>query len=101
MKVICLDRGFYSKKVIKLLQICDVPHIIPVRRHGKRMTELLDGRGSRFDTYTMKDRKCPVIFGLAVVTTYSKGKRGKNKAINYGYVVFGIDWEFKKIFRLC
>ena len=100
MQVLCLDRGFYSKKVLKLLQICDVPHIIPVERHGKRMIELLDGRGSRFDTYTMKDRKCPVTFRLAVVTTYSKGKRGKNKAINYGYVVFGIDWELKKIFNI-
>nr|WP_319540124.1 ISH3 family transposase [uncultured Methanospirillum sp.] len=100
MEVLCLDRGFYSKKVIKLLQICDVPHIIPVKRHGKRMIELLDGRGSRFDTYTMKDRKCPVTFRLVVVTTYSKGKRGKNKAINYGYVVFGIDWKFKKIFNI-
>jgi len=100
IEILCLDRGFYSKKVIKLLQICDVHHIIPVKRHGKRMIELLEGRGSRFDTYTMKDRKCPVTFRLAVVTTYSKGKRGKNKAINYGYVVFGIDWDFKKIFNI-
>ena len=100
IEILCLDRAFYSKKVIKLLQICDVPHIIPVKRHGKRLKELLDGRGSRFDTYTMKDKKCPVTFKLAVVTTYSKGKRGKNKAFNYGYVVFGIEWDFKKIFNI-
>ncbi len=42
IQVICLDRGFYSKKGIKLLQICHVPHIIPVKRHGKRRIELLD-----------------------------------------------------------
>lgn len=100
IEVLCLDRGFYSKKVIKLLQICDVPHIIPVKRHGKRMKELFGGRGSRFETYTLKDKKCPVTLKLAVVTTYSKGKRGKNKAINYGYVVFGLGWEFKKIFNI-
>jgi hypothetical protein len=96
IEVLCLDRGFYSKKVIKLLQICDVSHIIPVKKHGKRMKEILDGRRSRFDTYTMKDKKCPVTFKVAVVTAYSKGKRGKNKAINYGYVVFGIEWGFNR-----
>lgn len=100
IEVLCLDRGFYSKKVIKLLQISNIPHIIPVKRHGKRMLELLKGRGSRFEEYTMKDRKCPVTFKIAVVTTYSKGKRKKNKAINYGYVVFGVKWSFKKIFNV-
>lgn len=100
IEVLCLDRGFYSKKVIKLLQICDIPHIIPVKKHGKRIKELFKGRVSKFETYTMKDRKCPVTFRLAIVTTYSKGKRGKKKAINYGYVVFGIDWDFKKIFNI-
>lgn len=100
IEVICLDRGFYNKKVIKLLQISNTPHIIPVKRHGKRMLELLKGRGSRFEEYTMKDRKCPVTFKLAVVTTYSKGRRKKNKAINYGYVVFGVKWSFKKIFNV-
>jgi putative transposase len=62
------------------------------------MKELLTGRGSKFEEYTMKDKKCPVTFKLAVVTTYSKGKRGKNKAINYGYVIFGLNWSFRKIF---
>ena len=90
-EVLCLDRGFYSKKVIKLLQLSKVPHIIPVKRHGKRMIELLEGRGSRFEMYTMKDRKYPVTFKVAVVTTYLKGRRGKKQALNYGYVVFGIN----------
>ena len=64
------------------------------------MVELLDGRGSRFEMYTMKDKKCPVTFKLAVVTKYSKGRRGKKQAINYGYVVFGIKWSFDKIFNI-
>lgn len=100
IEAICLDRGFYSKKVIKLLQLSNVPHIIPVKRQGKKMKELLTGRGSKFEEYTMKDKKCPVTFKLAVVTTYSKGKRGKNKAINYGYVIFGLNWSFRKIFEV-
>jgi len=99
-EVLCLDRGFYSKKVIKLLQLSKVPHIIPVKRHGKRMIELLEGRGSRFETYTMKDKNCPVTFKLAVVTTYSMGRRGKKQALNYGYVVFGINWSSQKIFNV-
>lgn len=61
------------------------------------MKELLTGRGSKFEEYTMKNKICPVTFKLTVVTTYSKGKRGKNKAINYGYVIFGLDWSFRKI----
>lgn len=93
IEVLCLDRGFYSKKVIKLLQVSEVPHIMPVKRQGKRMKELLSGRGSRFEEYIMKDKKCPVSFACAVVTTYSKGKRKKNKAINYGYVIFRINWN--------
>jgi putative transposase len=100
IEVLCLDRGFYSKKVIKLLQLSNVPHIIPVKRQGKKMKELLTGRGSKFEEYTMKDKKCQVPFKLAVVTTYSKGKRGKNKAVNYGYVIFGLNWSFRKIFNV-
>jgi len=100
IEVLCLDRGFYSKKVIKILQLANIPHIIPVKRHGKKMKELLSGRRSRFEEYTMKDKKCPVTFTVAVVTKYSKGKRGKNKAINYGYVVFGINWSFNRIFNI-
>ena len=62
------------------------------------MIELLEGRGSKFAMYTMKDKKCPVIFKLAVVTKYSKGRRGKKEALNYGYVIFGIKWSCQKIF---
>ena len=97
--ILCLDRCFYSKIIIKLLQLCEVPYIIPVKKYGKRMKEILGGRGSRFDTYTMKDKKCPATFKVAVVTTYSKGKRGKNNAINYGSVIFGIECGLRKIFN--
>ena len=43
--ILCLDREFYSKKVIKLLQLCEVPHIIPVKKAWK--TDEIDIRRKR------------------------------------------------------
>lgn len=97
IEVMCLDRGFYSKEVIKYLQLEKVPHIIPVKRHGKELKKLLSGRGSKLGTYTLKDKEDPVTYDLAVYTTYLKGKRGKNKATNYGFVVYGVNWSPQKI----
>lgn len=96
-EIICLDRGFYSKEIIKFLQRMNIPHIIPVRRHGKELNSLLSGRGSKFETYTLKDNIEPVTFDLVVYTTYLKGKRGKHKAVNYGYVVYGVNWSPEKV----
>ena len=64
------------------------------------MIKLLEEKKSRFETYTMVDKKCPVTFKVAVVTKYLMGRRSKNEAINYGYVVFGIKWSFQKIFNV-
>ena len=50
IRVLCLDREFYAKKVISFLQESNVPFIMPVRRHGHRMKSLLEGTKSRFET---------------------------------------------------
>ncbi len=39
----CLDREFYTRKVFGFLTRLQVPFIVPVRKHGKRMKELLQG----------------------------------------------------------
>jgi putative transposase len=38
IEVLCLDRDFYSKGVFSFLQDEDIPHIVPVRKHGQRYT---------------------------------------------------------------
>src|SRR5512139_570519 len=43
IKVLCLDRGFYSIDVFEFLQKNDVPHIVPVIKRGKQMKQLLKG----------------------------------------------------------
>ncbi len=35
--VLCLDRGFYSNEVFSYLQNENIPHIVPVRKHGKKL----------------------------------------------------------------
>ncbi|MFA4849865.1 MAG: hypothetical protein WC626_09080 [Methanoregula sp.] len=34
IEVFCLDRGFYSNDVFSFLQMENIPHIVPVRKHG-------------------------------------------------------------------
>ena len=32
--VLCLDRGFHSNEVFSFLQMANILHIVPVRKHG-------------------------------------------------------------------
>ena len=40
VEVLCLDRGFYSKKVFAFLQDEEIPHIVPVNKHSEEMKAL-------------------------------------------------------------
>ena len=53
IEVICLDRGFYSNDVFSFLQEENIPHIVPVRKHGKELKKILRGNHSRYARYTM------------------------------------------------
>jgi len=59
VKVLCLDRGFYSKEVFSFLQEENVPHIVPVRKHGQELKKILRGNHSRYARYTMKGTSGP------------------------------------------
>ena len=43
IKVLCLDRGFYSIDVFEFLQNNNVPHIVPVIKRGKQIKKILRG----------------------------------------------------------
>lgn len=92
IEVLCLDREFYTRKVFGLLTRLQVPFIVPVRKHGKRMKKLLQGTQSRYAEYRMK-AKPPLLLTIAIAVTYAKGKRGKHGVENLGYVVGSITWS--------
>ena len=99
VEVLCLDREFYTRKVFGFLTRVQVPFIVPVRKHGKRMKELLQGTRSRYAAYRMK-AKPPLPLTIAVAVTYAQGKRGKHGVENLGYVVGGLDWHPLRVHRI-
>ena len=97
IKVLCLDRGFYSIDVFEFLQKNDVPHIVPVIKRGKKMKQILKGNKARSEQYVMKNLKKKILLNIVIDVKYLKGKRGKKGRENLGFVVYGIKWSPRKI----
>jgi len=86
---LCLDREFYTRKVIDFLTTVQIPFIIPVKKHSRAMKQLLNGTKSRFGEYFMRGK--PLLhLTIAINVTYANGKRGKQGVENLGYVIHGI-----------
>jgi len=100
IEVLCLDRGFYSKEVFSFLQNENVPHIVPVRKHGKELKKILRGNHSRYAQYTMMGTGEPLALTLAIDVQYLQGRNKKFGNVNLGYVVYGIDWNPRRIYRV-
>jgi putative transposase len=100
IEVLLLDRGFYSGEVFKLLIENDVPFIMPVKKQSNEMIELLIGRKSRFDKYTLNKNTDPLELDIAIRVCYLKGKYHKHELVNYGYVFYGLKWSVKKISKI-
>jgi putative transposase len=98
--VLCLDRGFYSNEVFSYLQNENIPHIVPVRKHGKELKKILRGNHSRYAQYTMKGTGEPLDLTLAIDVQYLQGKNKKFGNVNLGYVVYGIDWNPRRVYRI-
>jgi len=92
IEALCLDREFYTKRVIEFLQEIRVPFIIPVKKQSERMMQLLQGKKSRYAEYRMQG-KPQLTLTIAIAVKYQKGKRGKHGGENLGYVVNGITWN--------
>lgn len=98
IKVLCLDREFYSVDVFEFLQHNEIPHITPVVRRGKEIKQLLDGRKAKSAEYVMKNaQKKEVHLDIVIDVKYLKGKRAKYGCENLGFVVYGVKWPPRKV----
>jgi putative transposase len=98
IEVLCLDRGFYSNDVFSFLQKENIPHIVPVRKHGKELKKILRGNHSRYARYTMMGTSGPLDLTLAIDVQYLQGRNKKFGNVNLGYVVYGIDWKPRRVY---
>jgi putative transposase len=98
IEVLCLDRGFYSNDVFSFLQEENIPHIVPVRKHGKELKKILRGNHSRYAQYTMMGTSGPLDLTLVIDVQYLQGRNKKFGNVNLGYVVYGIDWKPRRVY---
>ena len=97
IKVLLMDRGFYSTELFLSLQKSETPFIVPVKRHGKEMKRLLNCRCSHYTTYTMDGKAGSVDLSIAIAAKYIPGKYGKGCVKTLGYIVSGINWKPRKV----
>ena len=100
IKLLLLDRGFYSVRVIQDLITCEVPFIMPAVKHGKTPTTaggptgtyaLATEKHSRWTTYPLKSAKeGQVAFDLAVVCHNTRGQRGRHQREALLYATWGV-----------
>jgi putative transposase len=100
ISILCLDRGFYSNDVFSFLQEENIPHIVPVRKHGDEIRKILRGNRARYARYTMRGTGKPIDLTLAIDVQYLQGKNKKFGNVNLGYVVHGIDWKPRRVYRV-
>jgi len=97
IKILCLDREFYSIDVFEFLQSNQVPHIVPVVKKGNQMKHILKGNKARSEQYVMGNSKKNILLDIVIDVKYLKGKRKKRGCENLGFVVFGVKWSPRKV----
>ena len=97
IKVLCLDREFYSIDVFEFLQKSKIPHIVPVVKKGEQIKHILKGNKARSEQYVMKNSSKKILLNIVIDVKYLKGKKGKRGRKNLGFVVFGVKWTPKKV----
>jgi Transposase DDE domain len=100
IKLLLLDRGFYSVRVIQDLIACEWPFIMPAVKRGKKPTTaggptgtyaLAAEKQSHWSTYTLKSPKeGHVAFDLAVVCHNTRGQRGRHQREALLYATWGV-----------
>jgi putative transposase len=100
IKLLLLDRGFYSVRVIQDLITCELPFIMPAVKRGKKPTTpggptgtytLAAEKQSQWTSYTLKSSKeGQVVFDLAVVCHNTRGQRGRHQREALLYATWGI-----------
>jgi putative transposase len=100
VKLLLLDRGFYSVRVIQDLITCEVPFIMPAVKRGKKPTTpggptgtyaLAAQKQSHWTPYTLKSaHDGQVEFALAVVCHNTRGQRGRHQREALLYATWGV-----------
>jgi len=100
IKLLLLDRGFYSVRVIQDLITAELPFIMPAVKRGKKPTTaggptgtyaLAARKQGQWTTYTLKSaHEGPVAFDLAVVCHNTCGQRGRHQREALLYATWGL-----------
>jgi hypothetical protein len=100
IKLLLLDRGFYSVRVICDLITAELPFIMPAVKRGKKPTTaggptgtyaLAAEKHSQWTTYTLQSAKeGQVAFDLAVVCHNTRGHRGRHQREALLYATWGV-----------
>ena len=100
IKLIMLDRGFYSVRVMRDLITADLPFIMPAVKRGKKPTtpggptgtyKLAAEKQGRWTSYTLTSAQDgQVEFDLAVVCHNTRGKRGRHQREALLYATWGL-----------
>ena len=100
IKLLLLDRGFYSVRVIQDLLTAELPFIMPAVKRGKKPTTaggptgtyaLAARKQGQWTTYTLKSaHEGPVAFDLAVVCHNTCGQRGRHQREALLYATWGL-----------
>jgi putative transposase len=100
LKLLLLDRGFYSVRVIQDLITCALPFIMPAVKRGKKPTTpggptvtyaLATQKQGQWTTYTLKSaQEGHVDFDLAVVCHNTRGHRGRHQREALLYATWGL-----------
>jgi hypothetical protein len=100
IKLVLLDRGFYSVRVMRDLITAELPFIMPAVKRGKNPTTpggptgtyaLAAETQSRWSSYTLKSpHEGHVDFDLAVVCRNTRGQRGRHRRETLLYATWGV-----------
>ena len=100
VKILYLDREFFSISVIRWLKALDIPLTMPAIRRGKQggIKQFLRGRRSYKTTHTMSRSKDDfVTFDIWIICKYKKGRRGASGIEYYVYVTYKVNKNLNHI----
>jgi putative transposase len=101
VKVLCIDREFYTHEVMSYLQSMDIPFIIPIKVQGNKMKEALKVRSSCCFDYIMNPTsKEPLHLNIVVCVKYLKGKKDKRGLEIHAFSVGSFTFEPKKVSKI-
>ena len=101
IKILFLDREFFTVEMINYLQNRKTSFIMPVVKRGPSggIRNLLTGKKSYSTEYTMHSKENEATFQVNVVVKYSKGKYNRNGIEHFGYAVYNVDIPLKNTFK--